>query len=147
MPIAMVGQSRSSVIEGNPIRNGLDRFHASFNAVCANRGIPCTLDALSQLDQEDVQGLASSLLSILQLLPVARLLPSNTGRSTLQTSLLRLISASASADFDLGRVRPLLKAALADDLDDALIWDRVYDAVTESTLPPRPIASFFQQTL
>jgi len=49
-------------------------------------------------------------------------------------------------DFDLDRIKPLLKAALADDSDDALIWDRVYDPVTESTPPPRPIASSLQQT-
>jgi hypothetical protein len=49
-------------------------------------------------------------------------------------------------DFDFGRIKPLLKAALVGDSDDTLIWGRVYDAVTESTPPPRPIASSLQQT-
>jgi hypothetical protein len=49
-------------------------------------------------------------------------------------------------DFDLDRIKPLLSAALADHLDDVLIWDRVYDTITESTPPPRPIASSLQQT-
>ncbi|KAK4137726.1 hypothetical protein BT67DRAFT_119307 [Trichocladium antarcticum] len=141
----MADQPRSKIIKDSPIGKGLDNFRASFNAVCIDRGIPCTLDALVQLGQEDIQGLASILLSTLQLLPVTRRLPSNTGRGTLQNSLLRLISTAASDDFDLDRIKPVLKAALANVLNDALVWDRVYDAVTEST-PRRPIASSLQQT-
>ncbi|KAH7118143.1 hypothetical protein B0J13DRAFT_652576, partial [Dactylonectria estremocensis] len=68
------------------------------------------------------------------------------GRGTLRSDLLGLISAVASADFDFGRVKPLRKSALADEADDALIWDQVYNAVTESTPPPRPVASSIQQT-
>ncbi|KAJ4307335.1 hypothetical protein N0V88_000718 [Collariella sp. IMI 366227] len=62
------------------------------------------------------------------------------------SDLSRLNSAVNSNDFDLGRIKPLLNAALADHLDNALLWERVYDAVTESTPPPRPIASSLQQT-
>jgi hypothetical protein len=51
-----------------------------------------------------------------------------------------------SDDFDLDRIKPLLDAALTDHSDDAFIWDQVYDAVTESTPPPRPIVSSIQQT-
>jgi hypothetical protein len=39
-----------------------------------------------------------------------------------------------------------LTAALSDNRDDALIWDQVYNAVTESTPPPQLIPSSFQQT-
>lgn len=42
------------------------------------------------------------------------------------------------------RVKPLLSAVLNNESDE-LIWDKVYSAVTESTLPPRPLSSF-QQT-
>jgi len=59
---------------------------------------------------------------------------------------LRLELSLRSNDFDLDRIKPLLTAALADHLDDVLIWDRVYDAITESTPPPRPVASSLQQT-
>jgi len=62
------------------------------------------------------------------------------------SDLSRLNSVINSYDFDLDRIKPLLNAALADPLDDALLWDRVYDAVTESTPPPRLIASALQQT-
>ncbi|KAJ2892618.1 hypothetical protein MKZ38_009541 [Zalerion maritima] len=48
----------------------------------------------------------------LQSLAVANLLLSKTGRGTLRSDLMRLISAVASADFDLGGIKPLLKSAL-----------------------------------
>lgn len=48
----MADQSRSKIIEDNPIGKGLDAFRASFDAVCEDREIPCTPDALGQLDQE-----------------------------------------------------------------------------------------------
>ena len=65
----------------------------------------------------------SSLLPTLQPLPVIRFLPSNTGRGILQNGLLRLIAATAFDDFDLDRIKPLLKKALDRGFDDALILD------------------------
>jgi hypothetical protein len=59
---------------------------------------------------------------------------------------LKLNSAVSSDSFDFDRVKPLLNAALTDKLEDALFWKQVYNAVTESTPPPRPIASSLQQT-
>lgn len=92
----------------------------------------------------DLQNLILVLLSSLQILPAARLLPARVGRGTLWSDLLHLQLSYDTDDFD--RVKPLLKSALAADLDDTLIWDQVYLAVTESTPPPRPIASSLQQT-
>ncbi|KAK3378788.1 hypothetical protein B0T24DRAFT_654860 [Lasiosphaeria ovina] len=40
----------------------------------------------------------------------------------------RLYSAISSNSFDFDRIKPLLKAALTDNPDDTLIWDRVYNA-------------------
>jgi len=94
----------------------------------------------------DAQDLASSLLSALQILPVSRQLQSCSGVGTVRNELLRLVSAVASNDFDFDRVKPLLKAALADNHDDALIWDLVSAAAVESTPPPRPIHPSIQQT-
>ncbi|SPO01195.1 uncharacterized protein DNG_03942 [Cephalotrichum gorgonifer] len=74
-------------------------------------------------------------------------LASRGGLGTLRNDLLKLISAVASDDFDLDCVKPLLKSALAADLDDTLIWDQVYLAVAESTPPPRPVASSHQHSL
>jgi hypothetical protein len=67
-----------------------------------------------------VQDLASSLLIALQVLPVARLLPSNSGE-IIRGTLLRLISAVVLNDFDLARIKPLLKIALTDALTDKQI--------------------------
>jgi hypothetical protein len=92
-----------------------------------------------------VQDLASSLLTALQVLPAARLLPSNSG-GIVRSDLLRLISAVASNDFDLERIKPLLKISLLDTPTDEQIWNLVDIAAAESTPPPRPIASSLQQT-
>jgi hypothetical protein len=92
----------------------------------------------------DLQNIILVLVSALQILPASRLLRASNGR-TLFSELSRLNAAITSDDFDLDSIKSLLKSALASE-PDALIWDRVYDAVAESTPPPRPIASSFQQT-
>ncbi|EXK78558.1 hypothetical protein FOQG_16775 [Fusarium oxysporum f. sp. raphani 54005] len=142
----MADQPRSRVIKENPIGKGLNAFRASFNSICEAESTLCPPDALDQLDQEDIQNLVLDLLSALRSLTAVRLLRSKTGHGTLRSDLLRLISAAASDDFDYDRVKPLLKAALADDPNDYIIWDQVYNAVTEPTPPPRPTTSSFQQT-
>ncbi|CAG8945741.1 unnamed protein product [Penicillium salamii] len=94
---------------------------------------------------EDVQDLASSLLTALQILPTARLLPSNSG-GIVRSNLLRLISAVAPNDFDLERIKPLLKISIVNTSTDEQIWNLVDAATVESTPPPRMIASSLQQT-
>ncbi|RYO97370.1 hypothetical protein DL765_011214 [Monosporascus sp. GIB2] len=95
--------------------------------------------------EADAQDLAFNPLSSLQILPAARHLRSKTGHGTLRSDLLRLNSAVDFDNFDFDRIKPLLNAILANKLDKD-IWDAVYDAVTESTPPPWPIASSLQQT-
>ncbi len=80
------------------------------------------------------------------MLRISRLLPSHGRDKNLFSGLLRLNSAVNTGDFDCNYIKPLLNAALADNLNDALIWDQVYKAVTEPTPPPQPIASSLQQT-
>lgn len=82
----------------------------------------------------------------LQSLPVAAQLRSKTGRGTLRSDLLRLELSLDSDNFDFDRIKPLLKAAVTDNLDDTNIWDQVDRTVTESTPPPQPIASSIEQT-
>ncbi|KAH8748471.1 hypothetical protein F5883DRAFT_473975 [Diaporthe sp. PMI_573] len=142
----MADPLRSKIIEENPIGNGLEAFRALYKSVCKDKRIPCTPDALGQLGLEDLRKLVLAFLSAAQNFPAARLLPARAVRGTLRSDLLRLELSLDSDDYDLDRVTPLLKAALADDSEDALIWDRVYSAVTESTPPPRPVASSLQQT-
>ncbi|KAH7007843.1 LOW QUALITY PROTEIN: uncharacterized protein B0I36DRAFT_378718 [Microdochium trichocladiopsis] len=91
---------RSKIINNNPIGKGLDAFYGSFNSVCEDRKIPCTPDALGQLDQDAVQNL-----------PAADLLPARTGRGSLRDDLLRLELSLRSDDFDFDRIKPLLNFA------------------------------------
>ncbi|KAI8634829.1 serine/threonine-protein kinase Sgk2 [Xylariaceae sp. FL1651] len=142
----MTDQARLEIIAKNPIGKGLNTFRASYALICEKLNIPNTQDSLHQLSHDELQNITVQLLSALQILPAARLLRSNSGR-TLFSELPRLYAAVTSDDFDFdfNDVRPLLKAALSESPDDVLIWDQVCLAVTESTPPPRTIASF-QQT-
>jgi hypothetical protein len=88
----------------------------------------------------DLQNLVLILLSTLQIHPAARLLRSSSGR-TLFNDLSRLNASISADEFDFDSIKPLLRAALADSPDNTLIWNHVYSAVTESTLPRRPIPS------
>ncbi|PHH58539.1 hypothetical protein CDD81_5432 [Ophiocordyceps australis] len=142
----MAEQLRSKLIEEHPIGKGLDAFRASFSTVCEGLGIACEPDAVAQLEKEELQSLTVPLLSALQSSRVSALLSSKTGRGTVRSDLLRTISAAASGNFDFDRIKPLLKLALCDNSTDALIWDYAYDLFTESTPPPRPIASSLLQT-
>ncbi|KAK0728902.1 hypothetical protein B0T26DRAFT_810694 [Lasiosphaeria miniovina] len=117
-----------NIIKDNPIGNGLDAFRASFSSVCEGAGVLYTPDALEQLGQEDLQNLALDLLIALQSLRVSRQLRSSGRDRNLLSDLSRLNSAVNSDDFDLDYIKPLLKCAIADNIDDALIWDRVYRA-------------------
>ncbi|EDU46210.1 conserved hypothetical protein [Pyrenophora tritici-repentis Pt-1C-BFP] len=54
------------------------------------------------------------------------------------------MTAVNTDEFDIDRILPLLQATLREESDD-VIWNAVYDAVTESTPPPR-LTSSFQQT-
>ncbi|PHH49257.1 hypothetical protein CFIMG_005936RA [Ceratocystis fimbriata CBS 114723] len=142
----MANQSPSEIIENHPIGKGLDAFRASFNSICEDRSILCSLDALDQLDPEDSQTLVINLLATVQTFTASRFLPSKTGHTSLRTDVIRLSSTVDSTDFNFDCVKPLLKSALADETDDTLLWDQVYQAVTEHTPPPRLVASSIQQT-
>ncbi len=93
----------------------------------------------------DLQNLTLDLLLALQGFRVSRLLRSSSGGKNLFSDLSKFSSAANSDDFDLYRIKPLLRTVLADELDDE-IWDQVYYAVAESTPPPRAIALSLQQT-
>ncbi|CAH0020241.1 unnamed protein product [Clonostachys rhizophaga] len=106
----MAYQGQSRLIEDHPIGSNLDAFRNSFTSLCKDRAILHSPDPLAHLAHE--------------------------GRGSLRNDPLKLISAVASDEFDFGRANPLLKSALADELDDILIWNKVYNAVIEPTPPP-----------
>jgi hypothetical protein len=85
-----------------------------------------------------------ALLNALQSLDVVQAFPSQRGNRDLFGDLLSPSSAPYSDNADTVRAKPLLDAVLSKQPDE-VIWDAVYDAVTESTPPPRPLSSF-QQT-
>jgi hypothetical protein len=95
---------------------------------------------------KDLQTLTLDLLSALQSLHASRLLCSAGWDKNLYGDLLRLNSAVNSGEFDFDRIKPLVKSALTDIPNHTIIWNHVYDAVIESTPPPRPIPSSIQQT-
>ncbi|PFH56712.1 hypothetical protein XA68_16116 [Ophiocordyceps unilateralis] len=140
----MSNQTRSKLIGDYPIGNTLDHYRNVFKVTCSDRDISCDANNLAQLGHQDLRHLAFLLLSSLQDLPVTDLLPSKTGSDTLRSDLLRLASAVTSDDLDFDRIKPLLKAALADKTQDTKIWDLVPVATAEPS--PRPVPSLIQQT-
>ncbi|KAF1841393.1 uncharacterized protein K460DRAFT_318276 [Cucurbitaria berberidis CBS 394.84] len=129
--------NRSEILHANPIGRGLDGFRDAH--------------ALNPLDDDnwggDDEALKNTLVELvlaLQSLAASRSLPSKRGNKDLRSDLLSLSSALYSDNADTVRAKPLLDAVLSKQPDE-VIWDAVYDAVTESTPPPRPLSSF-QQT-
>jgi hypothetical protein len=94
----------------------------------------------------ETQDFLVALVSALQTLPASRHLPSSRGGKNLLDDLSKLMTAVNADNFEIERITPLLKAVLSKESDDA-IWNRVYDAVAESTPPPRPTSSFQQTPL
>ncbi|KAM3497865.1 hypothetical protein MY10362_008795, partial [Beauveria mimosiformis] len=111
--------SEKQLIRENRIEDELDSFRSSFKAVCGRRSLPSSAASVELLNSE--------------------------GNKTIRNDILRLISTVASGDLDFGRITPLLKAALADTPDDALVWELASSATAEST-PPRSIAVSIQET-
>ena len=103
-------------------------------------GTVCSSDACT-----DIQTFTIMLLGLLLPTPAIGLLRSKAGHGSLKSNVMRIVSAAASDHFDYSRAKPLLWA-VGNNADDALIWDHVYQITTESTPPPRPIASSLQQT-
>ncbi|EJT78554.1 hypothetical protein GGTG_03654 [Gaeumannomyces tritici R3-111a-1] len=58
----------------------------------------------------------------------------NDKKNLLVSDLSRLAEANNLGNFDTNRIKPLLNAILSDHPGDALIWDRVYDAVLLAAL-------------
>lgn len=64
--------------------------------------------------------------------------------SSTRDSLRQDIAFTQNAIINTERVKPLLNAVISHEPDE-ILWDKVYEAVTESTPPPRPLP-FIQQT-
>ncbi|KAF1357341.1 hypothetical protein EJ07DRAFT_29519, partial [Lizonia empirigonia] len=131
----METRSRSQIIQSKPIGQGLDSFRSYFNSVCEDTDVPTSSEALDQIGNEETRYLFVLLFSTLQTLPASRHLPSNRVGKNLRDDLSK-IAIAVNADYlDIKRAAPLLKAVLASE-SDYVIWNRVYNAITESILPP-----------
>ncbi|OTA60266.1 hypothetical protein K449DRAFT_396212 [Hypoxylon sp. EC38] len=127
----MADQDRSEIIRNNPIGESLDAFLVLFNSLCKANHISCSDAILNELSDEDIKGLISGFLLMLQNLPAARLLRSRT-RGLLRSDLLRLDLSLDSDDLDFKRIQPLLRAIINKKSDEE-IWTQVYHAVAEPT--------------
>ncbi|KAG5300605.1 FunK1 protein kinase [Histoplasma ohiense] len=133
--------SKSEIIY--PIGNRLEKFR-DLHAACSLRHDPNGPTTGDENESEDdIKNQLFELLLTIQTHPACRLLSSEGRLGPLYTSLPRLNVAIASS-FEIECLLPLLKA-IRDGEPDEIIWDKVYEAVTESTPPPRPVPSF-QQT-
>ncbi|KAF2240285.1 hypothetical protein BU26DRAFT_545068 [Trematosphaeria pertusa] len=132
----MTTLSRSEILQSKPIGKGLDGFRETHTSNSKD------IDKGNEGDEGEINILVDLMLA-LQSLPASRLLPSKRGNTALFNDLLSLNSAIFSGNHDTARIKPLLGAVLNKEPDE-VIWDRVYDAVTESTPPPRPASSFPQ---
>ncbi|KAJ6192161.1 LOW QUALITY PROTEIN: hypothetical protein J3E72DRAFT_443079 [Bipolaris maydis] len=139
----MSTQSRSQIVQSNPLGNG---FRNTFKSICKDIGVSNSSQALGQLGHEETQDLLVRLLSALRGLTAARILQFQNGGKNLFYGLLRLNARVSSDSFDNGRIRPLLDAIINNQPNE-IVWDRVYEAITESTPPPRPFLSFQQTPL
>ncbi|KAJ5982392.1 hypothetical protein N7451_012492 [Penicillium sp. IBT 35674x] len=153
----MSDQTLSKFIAENPIGTGLCGFRTTFSLICKGAELRSAGQTIDRLKRDgssrilsytfiatymgtDVQDLAFSLLTTLQILPAAH------SGGVIRSNLLRVISAVASDDFDLERIKLLLKVSLQDGSTDQQIWNLVDAAAAETTAPPRAIASSLQQT-
>ncbi|KAM0259241.1 hypothetical protein ACHAQJ_003446 [Trichoderma viride] len=149
----MAGDEISELIKLHPIGDGLNAFRNFLKSKCAGAGSPDgngNGNGIDQLERDVIQDLASVLLSGLRVLDISRLLPSASGTDVIRVDILRLTVAIDSSAFDPNGVKPLLKAAAADEPQDAVIWDLVRSlasAAAATTTPRRrPIAAPHLQT-
>ncbi|WVN87097.1 uncharacterized protein L203_102273 [Cryptococcus depauperatus CBS 7841] len=125
-------QTRCKIIQDHPIANGLDAFRTTFRPQIAT-------NIFNLRNRRDAQDVTLILLRALEVLPVSSLLQSKTpGHDTVKDDISRLISSVLSGDLDFDHIRSLLEAALADNPEDALIWDRVADAAAALNVTPPP---------
>ncbi|KAF9784250.1 hypothetical protein IL306_007718 [Fusarium sp. DS 682] len=141
-------QERLKIIEDNPIGEGLDKFRENFHKSCPDAATQEGLESLNENGSTapDLHVLAVELLLVLASLQVSRLLPPSGHGNHLRADLTKLALTIDSNEFDLDRIKPLLRAVIAENTVDALVWKQIYAVITESTPPPQTIASSSQQT-
>lgn len=131
-------EAKLKIIEENPIGDGLDTFRKGFASICDSTALGFSPDAFDRLEQSHRQNVAFDLLTTLPRLRAAQFLRSSTGDRLLLQDILRVTLIVNSNDFDLSRIKPLLRTIL-DNRDDVAVWTQVYEAFSEATPPPSSI--------
>src|SRR5205085_5649852 len=103
--------------------------------------------AMCSADRHSVlRGLASGVLIALQNLRASYRLLSPESGNLLRDDLTRLHTPVLMRQFHLNGIKPLLRVALTDNLNDALIWNQARIAVAQPIPPPRIISCLGTQT-
>ncbi|KAF3492096.1 uncharacterized protein GIQ15_01613 [Arthroderma uncinatum] len=130
--------TKSEIISSNPIGDRLEAFRDLYG-ICQPLFDSGTSISAEGDEKNNAKNRVLDFLIALPTLPACRILLSARGSGALYTDILRI-----AANFEVESLLPLLQAVRDKEPDEA-IWNKVYDAVTESTPPPRPLPSF-QQT-
>ncbi|KAI5465124.1 hypothetical protein BGZ63DRAFT_422088 [Mariannaea sp. PMI_226] len=144
----MADEDQSRIIADNPIGHGPDPFNASFSSMCKEKSISSSPDALGQLGQEGTN--AGPLVTPLTSVQNCRISHSvfcqrfKSFQLDLLSDILKLTSALNSDDFDLDRIKPLLKAAVISDPTILLSGIELQRGHRIHTTSP-PISSSIQQ--
>ncbi|KAM5437704.1 hypothetical protein MferCBS31731_005463 [Microsporum ferrugineum] len=112
--------TRSEIISRNPIGDRIDGFTGLYDTLSGKT----PESPLTEGEEANNNNRILDFIGSLQTLPACRMLHSVRG------SGMRLRP-------DIQRILPLLKA-VRDQKPDEVIWNKVYEAVTESTPPPLP---------
>ncbi|KAL9098225.1 MAG: hypothetical protein Q9163_006079 [Psora crenata] len=139
----MMNLSESELIASKPIGNGLEAFRNHYRSICEELGIPRHEDTSKQFSllleaagSGDVKVLIVDLISELQRLPAARILPSRSGLGTLAGDLAIFYSRLDSNEVEVESAVPLLDQIIK-TAPDSDIWHAVYTLVSKfRTTPP-----------
>ncbi|PTB65130.1 hypothetical protein BBK36DRAFT_1204266 [Trichoderma citrinoviride] len=115
------------LVKGISITDELKLVHASFNIMCNSQYLPPLPPSLHLFQSRQIQLLASTLLNALFLA-----MPSTSpARACLSVLATLIISNSDAVD----RMRPLVEAAIPYRPDTTLVWNLVFQQVTEISKP------------
>ncbi|KAL7786271.1 hypothetical protein V8C37DRAFT_392442 [Trichoderma ceciliae] len=125
------------IIEEHPIGNGFKSFRENFASICRSMDLANSPDAFDRLGQSR-QTIAYDMVTTLPRLRASQHLRSATGEKPLLQDILEVTIIINSFEFDLSRIKPLLKAIL-DNSDDVTVWTQVYEAFSRAT-PLTPLS-------
>ncbi|OJD13994.1 hypothetical protein AJ78_05607 [Emergomyces pasteurianus Ep9510] len=135
----------SEIIKSHSIGNKLDEYCGLYDVFISIYGHDMVVGDRDQAEGR-IRKQLLQLLGALQTHPICYELHSSGRRETLFGDLAWLSSEVDSKRYEISLLLPLLKA-IRDKQPDRTIWEKVYDAVTESTPPPHSSLTFLQTPL